>query len=255
MSIVLWCEYGTLTIPSLPPALVTSLDSIGEYTISGAIPIINGDLSPSHKQSPWSERFIHASLLARFPTINAVVHSHSPAVVAFSVSDDLPLQPVWHMAGFLEAAGTKVWDIDTAYGGDDAGGEKHNLLVNNQKLGDSLAAAFSAPSARGHGHADGGEGLRLRRQVVLQRGHGFAAVGTSLQQVVYRAIYTQENAKIQQDALAAGAASVRYLTDEEARDCMEMCDASVAKAWPLWVKEVNGVALFRNQLLEGEKTR
>lgn len=252
----------TLTIPpSLPPALVTSLDSIGEYTVEGAIPIIDGVPNPSHKQSPWSERFIHASLLARFPSIHAVVHSHSPAAVAFSVSPDTPLRPVWHMAGFLEADGVKVWDIADAYhsGGNQGAeeeqqsgsAEKHNLLVNNQRLGDSLAAAFSAPSARGDGVRE--EEHRLRRQVVLQRGHGFAAVGTSLRQVVYRAIYTQENAKIQRDALAAGAGSVRYLTEEETRDCVEMGDASVEKAWPLWVKEVSEGVLFQNQLAEKKK--
>ena len=179
------------------------------------------------------------------------------------------------MAGFLEADGAKVWDIDHVYrelageekeGNEKRQSQKHNLLVNDRRLGDSLAAAFSAPpahhldvaeeaaatpAAAGVGDAgDGNDDHRLRRQVVLQRGHGFAVVGASLQEVVYRAIYTQENARIQRDALAAGADSVRYLTDEEARDCRELADSSVYKAWPLWVKEASMGALFRDRLRE-----
>ncbi|KAI9687090.1 MAG: hypothetical protein M1822_002500 [Bathelium mastoideum] len=238
------------TSVGLPPALVTSLDSIGEYTVEGAIPVINGSPDPSHKQSPFSERYIHASLLARFPSIHAVVHSHSPTVVAFSVSD-VPLKPVWHMAGFLDVDGVKVWDIAEAYRDAPAAGQKQYLLVNNQTLGDSLAAAFSAPSAHADAAAADAGDRALRRHVVLQRGHGFAVVGKSLQEAVYRAIYTQENAKVQRDALREGRTSddsIRYLPYEEARDCAEMAEGAVNKVWPLWVKEASMSALYQNQL-------
>ncbi|KAF2235024.1 arad-like aldolase/epimerase [Viridothelium virens] len=248
------------TTTGVSPALV-SPSTIGEYTVEGAHPIPSNPGAPTLRLSPYSERFIHASLLARFPSVNAVIHSHSPIAVSFSVGN-VPLRPVWHMAGFLEADGVRVWDIDEAYragqeSGDDRVGEKHNLLVNNQRLGDSLAEAFAAPAGAREGAGEKGQGQGQgmetpRRQVVLQRGHGFAVVGRNLQEVVYRAVYTQENAKVLRDALSMGGAdAVRYLTHEEVRDCLEMADGSWSKAWPLWAKEASVGALFQNQLSEG----
>ena len=170
------------------------------------------------------------------------------------------------MAGFLYADGVEVWDIDNAYKDidnahkdiDNAGRrkpeQKHHLLVNNQHLGDHLAAAFSgAPDPRElrEFHA-----FKLLHEVVLQRGHGFAAVGKSLQEVVYRAIYTQENAKVQRDALNASKGNedaIHYLSWEEANDCRKMADGAVSKAWPLWVKEVRLGAMFQNELHEKMK--
>lgn len=157
------------------------------------------------------------------------------------------------MAGFLDVDGVKVWDIATAYRDCPAeANQKQHLLVNNPRLGDSLAAAFSAAPASTQQQRVGA--CELRRQVVLQRGHGFAVVGKNLQEVVYRAIYTQENAKVQRDALNACGGSggaVHYLSREEARDCVEMADGAVHKAWPLWVKEASLGIMFENKLQRG----
>ncbi|OCL12497.1 hypothetical protein AOQ84DRAFT_419568 [Glonium stellatum] len=125
------------------------------------------------------------------------------------------------MGGFLGGGkeGVRIWDIRDTYGtssGVDknvADKPKKNLLVCEQHLGDSFAAAF------------GDEKGELERFVVLQRGHGFVSVGDSIQQLVYRAISTQENAAVQQKAEIMAedeGVEVNFLTEEEARDCAEM---------------------------------
>jgi HCOMODA/2-hydroxy-3-carboxy-muconic semialdehyde decarboxylase len=48
------------------------------------------------------ERFIHAAIYAARPAVNAVVHSHSPAVIAFGVVPSTPLRPVCHTCGFMK---------------------------------------------------------------------------------------------------------------------------------------------------------
>src|SRR5258708_13489430 len=45
------------------------------------------------------ERFIHGSAFKARPDVNAVVHSHSPTVIPFSVTDQ-PLKPISHTASF-----------------------------------------------------------------------------------------------------------------------------------------------------------
>jgi ribulose-5-phosphate 4-epimerase/fuculose-1-phosphate aldolase len=49
---------------------------------------------------PSLERFLHGEVYRARPDINAVVHTHSPAFIPFSVSKT-PLQPLYHICGFL----------------------------------------------------------------------------------------------------------------------------------------------------------
>jgi ribulose-5-phosphate 4-epimerase/fuculose-1-phosphate aldolase len=48
----------------------------------------------------YSERFIHSEVYKARPDVRAVVHSHSPTVVPFSVTQ-VPLRPVIAVASFL----------------------------------------------------------------------------------------------------------------------------------------------------------
>src|SRR5271165_4224339 len=57
---------------------------------------------------PSIERFIHGEIYRARPDVNAVVHTHAPALIPFGVSS-VPLQPLYHMCGFL-AAGAPVFD-------------------------------------------------------------------------------------------------------------------------------------------------
>lgn len=62
----------------------------------------------------YLERFIHGEIYARRPDVQAIVHSHSPAVVPFAASS-VQLRPICHMSGFL-GAGAPVFEIRALFG-------------------------------------------------------------------------------------------------------------------------------------------
>jgi len=78
---------------SMPPAIVGEADIV-EYGLDGNA--IDAPVGYTH----FAERFIHAEIYRRRPDVNAVVHSHSPAVIPFGVTK-VPLRPIYHMAAFL----------------------------------------------------------------------------------------------------------------------------------------------------------
>ena len=76
-----------------------------------------------------------ARSIARRPDVVAVVHSHSPAVVPFSVVTGTKLRPICHMCGFL-GAGTPVFEIR------DFAGPGSDLLISDTRLGAALAQSL-----------------------------------------------------------------------------------------------------------------
>jgi ribulose-5-phosphate 4-epimerase/fuculose-1-phosphate aldolase len=135
------------------------------------------------------ERFIHGEVYRAHPRVRAVVHSHSPGVVPFSVTN-VPLRPLYHMASFLWV-GVPVWDIRNVNDPTASG-----LLVRNAPVGKSLATALGD------------------KPVLLLRGHGNVVVGTSVQQAVTYAIWTEVNAQLQITAMQLGG-PINFLTPEE----------------------------------------
>jgi 3-hydroxy-2-methylpyridine-4,5-dicarboxylate 4-decarboxylase len=170
---------------AMPPALVTEKDVIE----------LGRDSAPIDPQAPRTngERFIHGEIYRIRPDVQAIVHSHSPAVIPFSISPDRPLRPVLHMAGFLPA---QVSVFDHRDVSKDDPSLRGKLMVNNAKLGAALAKTLGNDS------------------VVLIRGHGNAVVGASLPWAVLRAVYTQLNARIQMEAAMLGQ-NVIYLNEDE----------------------------------------
>ena len=134
----------------------------------------------------YSERFIHSEIYKARPDVNSVVHTHSPTVVPFSVTDE-PLRPI--RAGFFYPA-VPVFDTRDAAGWTD-------LLISNAALGRALAEKLGNNS------------------VVLLRGHGNAVVGPTVRVAVYRAFYTEANAKLLLQAKLLGG-PIKYLAPEEA---------------------------------------
>jgi ribulose-5-phosphate 4-epimerase/fuculose-1-phosphate aldolase len=183
---------------SLAPERVTR-DDIMTFDLAGTAQEGDG-------RAPYLERFIHGAVYARRPDVGAVVHSHSPAVVPFTASS-VPLRPIYHMGGFL-GAGAPVFEIRERFGTTD-------MLVRSAAQGDALAEALG-------GHA-----------VVLMRGHGFCAVGDSIAVAVYRAVYTQSNAAVAQQAIALGG-DVTWLDPGEASLADETNRRAIARPWELW---------------------
>ena len=156
---------------------------------------------------PYLERFIHGEIYRARPDVMAVVHSHSPTVIPFGLVK-VPFRAVCHMCGFIRGR-TPVFEIR------DCAGSDSDLLVRDGRLGAALAGCL-------------GDG-----NVALMRGHGVTVVGVSLRQAVFRAVYTEFNAKIQTGALGLSA-DVAYLTDGEAAAAAAANDSQVDRAWDMW---------------------
>ena len=146
------------------------------------------------------ERFIHGQIYKARPDVQAVIHSHSPTVVPFSVTR-VPLRPIVITAGFLYG-GVPVFDVR------DHGIDKA-LLISNNSLGAALAGALKD------------------RPVALIRGHGDVVVGPNVRRAVLRAIYTEVNARLLVTALSLGG-PVSYLAADEAWE-----PASLDRQWEL----------------------
>jgi ribulose-5-phosphate 4-epimerase/fuculose-1-phosphate aldolase len=74
----------------------------------------------------------------------------------------------------------------------------------------------------------------------LMRGHGSVAVGRSLEQPVYRAIYAEVNARLHAEASRLG--EVTFLNDDEAANAAAMNDEVLDRPWTLWKSRVGGSA-------------
>jgi ribulose-5-phosphate 4-epimerase/fuculose-1-phosphate aldolase len=80
---------------NMAPALLSSADHIVEYKVEDASPA-----DKDEKRMGYSERCIHSEVYKKFPSINAVAHSHCGDVLPFTITG-VPLKASIHMAGFL----------------------------------------------------------------------------------------------------------------------------------------------------------
>lgn len=171
---------------------------------------LDGNVDDDRK--PYLERFIHAEIYRLRPDVMAVVHSHSPSVIPFGLGD-VPMRPVVHMAGFLATDATPVYEIS------DHAGDSTDLLITSSALGVSLATVLGGGA------------------VTLMRGHGSVATGSSVPEAVYRAIYTEVNAKVQLQAVGLG--GYRPLSPGEAKAADIKVGGQMHRAWNVWCVEVD----------------
>ncbi|HEX3995403.1 MAG TPA: class II aldolase/adducin family protein [Acetobacteraceae bacterium] len=187
---------------SMAPALVTAAD-IMEFDLD------SNPVDPRGR-TPYLERFIHGEIYRVRPDVMAIVHSHSPAVLPFA-DTDVKLRPMNHIAGFL-GDGPPVFEIRTVAGQDS------DMLVRNNAIGQALAKTLGNGS------------------VALMRGHGSVAAAQSVKHVVFRAIYTEVNARTEIQALAIG--KPMFLNEKEAAAAMKTNDGLVERPWALWKQKV-----------------
>jgi HCOMODA/2-hydroxy-3-carboxy-muconic semialdehyde decarboxylase len=187
---------------SMAPALVQADDIV--------VCDLEGMVHDSAGRHSYAERFIHSEIYAARPDVHSVIHSHSPAIVPFSVSS-ARLRPICHMSGFLGAT-VPVFEIRHA------SAQPTDLLIRNRALGQALARSLGP------------------HPVALMRGHGNVVVGHSVQQSVFRAIYTESNARLQTQAMALG--DITYLSDEEAQLASAMNDEHLDRPWQMWKRRV-----------------
>ena len=190
---------------SLSPALVTAED-IMEFDL---------DSSPVDQRGRRLalERFIHGEVYKVRQDVNAVIHTHSPSVIPFSVTS-VPLRPIILPAAFL-------WTGVPVFETRNAGVPAEDMLIRNRDLGKALANSLGD------------------KRVALLRGHGNVVVGPDLQTAVKYAIFTETNARLLIITMGLGGGPINYISAEEgvARDR----DPGIpARAWELWKSKALG---------------
>jgi len=187
---------------SRAPAIITAAD-IMEFDL---------DSNPVDQQGRlmYIERFIHGEIYKARADVKAIVHSHSPTVIPFGVSS-VKLRAICHMSAFL-GHDVPVFEMRDCAGMSD-------LLIRNGGHGSGLAEALGSAN------------------VALMRGHGNVCVGPDLMTAVYRAVYTEVNARLQAQAVALGG-TVNFLAPEECALITGRRDTNYQRPWAMWKSRI-----------------
>lgn len=167
------------------------------------------DSNPVKKtdQRLYAERVIHGEIYKARPDVMAVVHHHAASVMPFCISGE-ELKPVMHLGAII---GHKVpmWDQYDEFG-------DTNLLLVKPEEGASLARAL-------------GQG-----PLVLMKGHGATVVGSSIQELVFRAIYSCRNAEYQLMAKVLGNVSPLRPGEVEKSSQINAMPTANFRTWEYW---------------------
>ena len=178
---------------------------------------LDGNIVGGEDHPTYSERFIHSEIYRARSDVNAVIHSHSPTVIPFSVTD-VPLRPIIHAASFMDS-GVPVFNTHNVP-------EATTPLVNSAAIGKALVATLG------------------QNNIVLMRGHGNTVVASDIRDVVSRAIYAERNAMLLLQTLALGR-PIDYMNSAEAKAMQGRgvnpgrgSSHGVDRVWQMWVDEI-----------------
>jgi HCOMODA/2-hydroxy-3-carboxy-muconic semialdehyde decarboxylase len=194
---------------NVPPAFVTARDVIENDLEGGAV--------GSARSDQYEERFIDAAIYKARPDVMAIVHTHVPELIAFSVSS-VPLP--------VGGGRTPVYDVRT---------------FNNNRLGEITTPELGRTLAEALG----------RSNAILLLGHGAVIVGTSVRGAVSAANGLTRGAKLQMQMIAmrgtitpnprgvaqkAGAAAAPPPAPPRAgdEDVLDTVNNGVDRAWDHW---------------------
>ena len=168
---------------------------------------LDGQPVRDEKRTLYLERFIHAAIFEARPEVMAVVHAHAEDTLPFGIADATKLRPVIHSGSFIGSE-VPVWDIADNFG-------DTNLLVTNIEQGRDLAKCLGG------------------NNVAMMRGHGFAAAGRSLIEVVRMSVYLPRNARalIRAKQLGGG---IKYLTQGEIDSRNRGYSPYSTETWRAW---------------------
>ena len=186
---------------SIAPATVTA-DDIMEYDLDSK-PI------DAKGRGSYKERFIHGEIYKVRPDVNAIIHSHSPTIVPFSVTK-YPLKPILHNAAFL-GGGPPMFDTRDVAG-------PTNLLVETPALGKAIAQTLG------------------KANIVLMRGHGDTVVGPNVRLATFWAIYAEVNARQLAQAIAIGG-PITFIEGEEQKLAHDNNATAYERPWQMWKRE------------------
>jgi ribulose-5-phosphate 4-epimerase/fuculose-1-phosphate aldolase len=164
---------GQFLMPTaMPPSLVTP-DDIVTFSVETSQPL------DARGRRVNGERYLHGEIYKARPDVNAVIHSHSQAILPLSIAN-VPLMPVVLQAGFLPPQ-TPNFEIRDVRPEGESGGQITDI-----------------PRARALAECLG------EHPAALLRGHGNVVVGSSVRQAVVYACYIDVNARMQMQAMALG---------------------------------------------------
>lgn len=165
-------------------------------------------------QAPlFSERHIHSEIYKARPDVEAICHHHSQSIMPF-VLTDRPLVAVSQTGAFL-GSGVALWDSAEEFGAT-------RLLVDTPEQARSLARSLGDAS------------------LVLMRGHGATVVGSSLRELVFKAVYACRDADYQRQAAVLG--PLKGLSAGEIEKGRVPAKPAVERAWQFWSAQLDGGA-------------
>jgi ribulose-5-phosphate 4-epimerase/fuculose-1-phosphate aldolase len=179
--------HASVRIPGTDNFLVNSRDSVRSIITPKDIVKVNldGKVLEEGARVP-SEIFIYTAIYKLLPDVFAIGHLHSPAIISLSVLGKEYVPVI--ARGSIFPDGIPV--------------SEDSRLINSRERGDALAKA-----------------LGLNRAVIL-RGHGSVVVGESIKAVLFRAYFSELNAKYQLDAYRIGE-KPRPLPEDEIKEANE----------------------------------
>jgi ribulose-5-phosphate 4-epimerase/fuculose-1-phosphate aldolase len=173
--------------------------------------ILEFDLDSQPVEPPtahlYAERVIHGEIFKARPDVVAVCHHHAAAVMPFCISGD-PIVPVFHLGASMGAV-APFWDSRDDFG-------DTNLLVVKPAEGASLARALA------------------RHSMVLMRRHGATVVGSSLRELVFRTIYSCDNARYLSEAKRLGNFGPLTPGEIEMAQAIYQLPNAQSRAWEYW---------------------
>jgi HCOMODA/2-hydroxy-3-carboxy-muconic semialdehyde decarboxylase len=96
--------------------------------------------------------------------------------------------------------------------------EENDLLIRDNPLGKALAGTLGKCNCE------------------LMRGHGMTVIGDSVPEAVFRAIYTEMNARLQLQATQLEG-PIEFLSEEEGRRATASNRGTLERPWELWKKD------------------
>ena len=163
----------------------------------------------------YLERFIHGEIYKARPDVMAVIHAHSPELIAFGASS-VPLRNMIHTGSFIND-GVPIFDARQF------GATADDMLIRNPALGKAMAQALGGKTA------------------MILFGHGMVVTGASLPTAVSNAYFLNMDARVEEQAIRLGG-TVSYLEREPGAKRPPAGAAAGAgannRAWEYWKRQV-----------------
>jgi ribulose-5-phosphate 4-epimerase/fuculose-1-phosphate aldolase len=184
---------------SRAPELVEP-DDIYEFTLDSE------PVTPP-KQRMYGERPIHGCIYQARPDVMAVCHHHAAAILPFCATG-VELQPLYHLGATMSGK-VPFWNSRDDFG-------DTNMVLIKPEEGVSLAKALGP------------------NWMVLMRRHGATVAGRSLQELVFRTIYTTRNAEVQLHAAALGKVEPLNAGEAKLAGDYNLQPGPIARAFEYW---------------------